>query len=235
MWFIISTITFLQKLFKFVPDEVPENLRYGIKSMPEEIANMVSHGVGLIFFLLGIPFLLYKSVNSGVDGYLLGNLIFGLSLLMVYTSSTVYHSVFRVRIKQRLRVFDHISIYFLIAGSFTPFLLVYVRTETGNWVLISLWTMVLVGSIFKLFYTHKFKLVSTLAYVSMGALALVVIEPLRLSLPETSHLFLKIGLGSYLLGVPFYLWKRLYHNHLIWHIFVLCGSLSHFIAAWLMV
>lgn len=231
----ISTITSLQKLFKFVPDEVPENLRYGIKSIPEEIANMVSHGAGLLFFIIGIPLLIYKSVNSEIEGYFFGNLIFGVSLLMVYTSSTVYHSVFRLKIKRRLRIFDHISIYFLIAGSFTPFLLVYVRTETGNWVLISLWTMVLIGSIFKLFYTHKFKLVSTLAYVAMGALALFVLEPLRQNLPESSYLFLQIGLASYLVGVPFYLWKRLYHNHLIWHIFVLGGSLSHFIAAWMMV
>ena len=199
----ISTITFLQKLFKFVPDEVPENLRYGIKSIPEEVANMVSHGIGLVIFLIGSPFLVYQALVSDVDNYTLGTVIFCVSLLMVYISSTVYHSVFRLKIKRSLRIFDHISIYFLIAGSFTPFLLVYVQTQIGSLVLTSLWTMVLVGSVFKLFYTHKFKLISTLAYVGMGALALVVIEPLRLTLPEISYTFLQIGLGSYLLGVPF--------------------------------
>lgn len=225
----------MRKLFKFVPDAVPENLRYGIKSIPEEIANMVSHGVGLIFFLLASPFLIYKTLVSGVAYYTLGSAVFAVSLLMVYTSSTVYHSVFRLKAKRRLRVFDHISIYFLIAGSFTPFLLVFVRNESGKFVLITLWAMVLIGSVFKLFFTHKFKIVSTLAYVGMGALALLVIEPLRLGLPELSYIFLKIGLASYLIGVPFYLWKQLYFNHFIWHVFVLGGSLSHFIAAWLMV
>lgn len=225
----------MSKLFKFVPDEIPENLRYGIKSIPEEVANMVSHGVGFVLFVICSPFLIYKAATSNVDNYSLGCVIFCVSLLMVYTSSTVYHSVFWLKAKRRLRVLDHISIYFLIAGSFTPFLLVYVRSTTGNWVLTALWSMVLIGSVFKLFYTHKFKLVSTLAYVGMGALALLVIEPLRQNLPESSYLFLQIGLVSYVVGVPFYLWKGLYHNHLIWHIFVLGGSLSHFIAIWLMV
>lgn len=225
----------MSKLFKFVPDEVPENLRYGIKSIPEEVANMVSHGVGAVFFLVGTPPMLHKSATSGTDGYFLGTLIFSISLLMVYASSTVYHSVFRLKIKRRLRVLDHVSIYFLIAGSFTPFLLVYVPSETGKWVLNILWTMVAVGSVFKLFYTHKFKLISTLAYISMGALALIVIEPLQQNLPELSYRFLQLGLGSYVIGVPFYLMKSLYFNHLIWHIFVFLGSFLHFLAIWWMV
>lgn len=225
----------MRKLFPFIPAAVPDDLKYGIKSINEEIANMLSHGVGFVLFLIGAPLLLYKSIHSDTQGYLIGSMVFCFSLLMVYTSSTIYHSVYKVKLRRKLRVFDHISIYFLIAGSFTPFLLVTVQSETGKWVLITQWLMVLIGSVFKFFFTHKFKLISTLAYVGMGALSLFVIEPLRLALPLTSYQFLQVGLFSYLFGVPFYLWGKLPFNHLIWHLFVLAGSVSHFVAVWLMI
>lgn len=195
---------------------------------------MVSHGVGFAFFLLATPALLFHAFTEKTVAYLLGTIIFCVSLLMVYTSSTLYHSVYTLKLRQRLRIFDHISIYFLIAGSFTPFILVYVPTSSGKQTLITLWVMVLIGAVFKYFYTHKFKLVSTLAYVGMGAMAFFVIEPLQQNLPEISYLFLRIGLASYVLGVPFYLWKNLNYNHLIWHIFVIGGSLAHFLAIYLM-
>ena len=200
-----------------------------------EVANSLTHGIGIILGIIGIPVLMALALRSDSLPALFGAGIYALSFLMVFTSSTLYHACFRADIKPILQVLDHISIYFLIAGSFTPFLLVYVQSESGSWVLISLWVMVTIGSVFKLFYTHKFKLISTLAYVGMGALSLFVIEPLQHNLPETSYIFLQVGLGSYLLGVPFYLWKSLYHNHLIWHVFVLGGSISHFVAAWLMI
>lgn len=225
----------MKKLFKFIPDTIPENLHHSIKSIPEEYANMISHGAGLMLFIVGLPFLLYKSIASGVGGYTTGNLVFGISLLMVYSASTLYHSVFRLRLRSRLRTFDHISIYFLIAGSFTPFLLVYLRSERGTLVLITLWLMVLIGSVFKFFFTDRVKLVSTMAYVGMAGMALFVIEPLSLVLPEISYSLLKLGMISYLIGVPFYLWQRLYFNHLIWHLFVLGGSVSHFLAIWYLI
>lgn len=230
----VSTILPLSKIFKFVPDKVPKDLGYGVKTITEEIANIVSHGTGLLLFLVGSPLLLYKAATSGVEHYLIGCVIFCISLLMVYTSSTIYHSTFRALAKRRMRILDHVSIYFLIAGSFTPFLLITIHSKLGDWALITLWSMVLIGSVFKLFYTHKFKLASTLAYVSMGTISFFFLEPLERDLPELSYLFLQIGLYSYLIGVPFYLWRKLYFNHLIWHLFVLCGSITHFIAVWLM-
>lgn len=225
----------MSKLFKFVPDEVPKDLGYGVKTIPEEIANIVSHGVGLLLFVVASPLLIYKAAISNVDYYLLGSIIFCISLLMVYTSSTVYHCTFRDYAKRRMRIVDHVSIYFLIAGSFTPFLLITIQSKSGDWALITLWSMVLIGSVFKLFFTHKFKVASTIAYVLMGAISFLFLEPLEQNLPDLSYSFLQIGLYSYLIGVPFYLWRKLYFNHLIWHIFVLIGSLTHFIAVWLMV
>lgn len=198
--------------------------------MNEEIANMVSHGIGFIIFTFTCPLLFIKANQSELKNYLLSSIIFGISLLMVYTSSTLYHSVYKLKLRIGLRIFDHISIYFLIAGSFTPFILVLLKSETGYWVLGILWTAVLVGSIFKYFFTHKYNLISTLAYVAMGAMALFVIQPLHEVLSEKSFSFLVLGLASYLVGVPFYLWKKLYHNHFIWHIFVLGGSICHYLA-----
>ncbi|SOE22953.1 hemolysin III [Spirosomataceae bacterium TFI 002] len=220
----------MRKLFKFIPKEVPEELKYGIKSMEEEIANMLSHGIGLVFFILACPILIFKSTQSDLENFTLASIIFSISLLMVYTSSTTYHSVYKLKLRLRLRVFDHISIYFLIAGSFTPFVLVMLKSNAGYWVLSILWIAVIIGTVFKYFFTHKFNLVSTLAYVAMGAMALFVIEPLHEVLSEKSFMFLAIGLGSYLIGVPFYLWKKLYFNHFIWHVFVLGGSFFSYLA-----
>ncbi|MCL4139771.1 UNVERIFIED_CONTAM: hypothetical protein GTU68_014750 [Idotea baltica] len=193
---------------------------------------MISHGIGLLFFLIGVPLLIYKGISAEGSWTLIGNLIFGVSLLMVYTSSAVYHSVYNLELRKRLRVIDHICIYFLIAGSFSPFILVYLQTDLGYLVFGILWLMVLVGSVFKYFFTHQYNLVATLAYVAMGCMAFFIIKPLTLVIPEVSTYLLAIGGISYTIGVVFYLWKTLKFNHLIWHVFVLIGSVAHFFSAW---
>ncbi|AWW00015.1 PAQR family membrane homeostasis protein TrhA [Arcticibacterium luteifluviistationis] len=219
-------------LFSFIPKTVPADLKGLIKSIPEEKANMVSHAIGLLFFLIGVPLLIFKGNSSGDSWALIGNLIFGISLLMVYTSSTLYHAVYKLSLRKTLRVVDHICIYFLIAGSFSPFILVYLQTDTGYLVFGVLWLMVLVGSIFKYFFTHQYNLVATLAYVAMGCMSFFILKPLTQAIPAESTNWLILGGISYTIGVVFYLWKTLKFNHLIWHIFVLIGSISHFLAAW---
>jgi hemolysin III len=209
-----------------IPKDVPSELRTQIKTIPEEVANMLSHGVGLVFFLIAVPLLWLRLEFS------YGAIAFGLTLLMVYFSSTLYHSVYKPVLKRRLRVVDHISIYFLIAGSFTPFILTHLQTTPGWWVLGVLWVMVLIGSVFKYFFTHRFNAVATFAYVGMAGMVLFVIAPLSRNLPDVSLNWLIAGGVAYLAGVPFYLWKSLYMNHLIWHIFVLAGSISHYLAVW---
>lgn len=229
---LLKNMTLQMSLFTFVPKVVPTELKGLIKSIPEEKANFISHGIGLLIFLFGVPLLVFKASSSEDFWAIIGNLIFGVSLLMVYTSSTLYHGVFKLELRKKLRVIDHICIYFLIAGSFSPFILVYLQTETGYLVFAILWFMVLVGSVFKYFFTHRFNLVATLAYVAMGCMAFFILEPLTKAIPAISTNWLIFGGLSYTIGVVFYLWKKLKYNHFIWHVFVLMGSIAHFLAAW---
>lgn len=214
----------------YSPKEVPEQLKIDIKSIPEERANMVSHAIGLLIFLVAIPLLIRYTFKTGNFEYFLGTLIYGLSVVMLYSSSTLYHSSYRVIRRKRLRIFDHISIYFLIAGSYTPFILTHIRTTGGMTIFIILWSMVLIGSIVKLKYVHKFKFISTMAYLVMGWLALFIIKPLYLELPRASFYWIVAGGLFYTSGAYFYMKESLKYNHLIWHLFVLAGSIAHFIA-----
>lgn len=217
-------------MFGYIPKEVPEHLKIDIKSVQEEKANMISHGAGLLLFIFSIPFLIYYTFNTGVTGYFLGTIFYVISLLMVYTSSTLYHSSFKVNVRKRLRTFDHISIYFLIAGSYSPFLLTHFQTTSGWTIFITLWSMVVIGTIAKLVFGHKFKIISTVAYLVMGWLALFIIKPMYLELPRVSFYWIVAGGLLYTAGAYFYMKERMRFNHFIWHLFVLGGSIAHFIA-----
>lgn len=219
------------KLFK-VPNHLPHDLKFDIKSIHEELANMISHGIGWLLAIFASPFLLYQAYHSEKEYAFFSVSIYIFSLIMVYTSSTLYHSAYKLSLRRKLRIFDHISIYFLIAGSYTPFLLIYLRTDGGYLVLKILWTMVLIGGVFKLFFTHKFKLISTLAYVVMGWLIIIIIKPFLQVLPNNVIYWISAGGFFYLFGTIFYLWKSLKQNHFIWHLFVLAGSICHFIAVY---
>jgi hemolysin III len=217
-----------------IPQKVPHNLKFDIKSIHEEVANMISHGIGWILVLITSPFLLYKAYYSDIKYAFISCLIYCFCTLMVYTSSTLYHSAYKLSLRRNLRIFDHISIYFLIAGSYTPFIVMFLRNNEGFAVLGFLWAMVLVGGIFKLFFTHKFKVLSTLAYLIMGWMAIFIYKPLHLVIPSDSMLFIKATGAFYTIGTIFYLWKSLKQNHFIWHIFVLLGSIAQFIAVYLL-
>jgi hemolysin III len=219
-------------MFKLFPEHLPEELEYDIKTLKEEVANMYSHGAGLVIFVAMTPFLVYTAYRSGNHWFLWGAVIFCASLVMLYTASTLYHCAYGVRLRQQMRIFDHISIYFLIAGSYTPFIFTHFKDGRGWAILTTLWAMTLVGTVFKLFYTHKFKVVSTIAYMVMGWMVVLIIKPLVETVPTICFTWIAIGGACYTIGVIFYLWEKLYHNHLIWHLFVLAGSLSHFVAVW---
>lgn len=221
-------------LFK-TPRSIPHNVKNDIKSIPEELANQISHGIGWITVLIASPFLLFLAAKSDIKYAFISIFIYCFSLLMVYTSSTLYHSAYQLNLRRKLRIFDHISIYFLIAGSYTPYILMYVGTVKGYTVLAVLWTMTFIGSIFKLFLTHKFKLASTLAYLVMGWMAIFIFEPLEKNIPLDSMLWIKIGGAFYSSGIVFYLWKSLKQNHLIWHLFVMAGSIAHFVSVYFLI
>lgn len=212
------------------PKTVPEDLSYDIKSIAEEKADQLSHAIAIPLFLIGGILLISKAIATQNTYYIVGSAVFCTTLVMLYTSSTLYHSSYELQQRKRFRILDHICIYFLIAGSYTPVLLVYFRDTKGWSILIFLWVLTFFGSIFKLYYTNRFKRVSTLIYLLMGWIAILIIKPIFATVPETALYFIITGAVFYTLGVVFYLWEKLYMNHFIWHLCVLGGSLSHFLA-----
>ncbi len=196
----------------------------------EEIANIVTHGIGFVLFAIASPILIQLASKSGTWYQILGLIIFCLSLLMVYSSSTIYHSLLDQRLKSTFRKIDHICIYFLIAGTHTPFLLLYLNKPYGWIFLVLLWSIVLVGILYKIFFLGRFKKLSLWLYISMGWSGVFTI-PFMLDQMSSISFYGLLGGGlSYSLGTIFFVWEKLPYNHAIWHVFVIGGSLGHFLA-----
>lgn len=195
----------------------------------EEWANRLSHGLGLLLGGLGLVLLLHKGWDQGPRG-LLSYGVYGASLVLLYLASTLYHSVSSVAARRWSKLFDHCAIYLLIAGTYTPFLLVALDTPLAQGLMVVIWGLALAGVVFKLIFINRFKKVSLFTYLMLGWLSLVVIYQLYLHLDGTGLLLLGLGGLIYSLGVIFYVAKRIPYNHAIWHLFVLGGSLCHFMA-----
>ncbi len=218
--------------FFAAPKEIPADIAYDVKTIKEEVASMASHGVAFLIFAMALPFLWVWGYQSGNTWYFVGTIVYGISLLMVYASSTLYHNSYQLKARQRFQIFDHICIYFLIAGSYTPFIVTHLKTTAGWLVLGTLWSMVIVGTFFKLYYTNRFQLFSTLLYLVLGWLVVFIIQPLMDAVSPLCFWWIVVGGLFYTVGVIFYLWEKLPYNHVIWHVFVFGGSLAHFIAVW---
>lgn len=199
-------------------------------TLEEEIAHGVTHGFGILLCVIGIPILLSLAVKNGNLNYIVGFSIYSLSLLMVYVSSTLYHSIAHEKVKYIMRMIDHICIFVMIAGSYTPFLLVYFSDSFGWQVLFLMWGIVLAGTIFKIFFLGRFKYLSVVLYLAMGFVAIFFAADILEKMPTETVIWLCVGGGFYSTGVIFYLWDKLLYNHAIWHLFVLGGSISHYIA-----
>ncbi len=195
----------------------------------EEWANRLSHGLGLLLGGLGLVLLLHKGWDQG-PRVLLSYGVYGASLVLLYLASTLYHSVSSVAARRWSKLFDHCAIYLLIAGTYTPFLLVALDTPLAQGLMVVIWGLALAGVVFKLIFINRFKKVSLFTYLMLGWLSLVVIYQLYLHLDGTGLLLLGLGGLIYNLGVIFYVAKRIPYNHAIWHLFVLGGSLCHFMA-----
>ena len=205
-----------------------------LHSPREELVNALTHGLGAIVSLGAGAVLITLTAMWG-DGYqLAGAIVFCVALLLLYVASTLYHSISHPGVKARLKVFDHCAIYLLIAGTYTPFTLVGLRGSWGWGLFITIWALALAGVVFKLYYTGRFKLVSTAIYVAMGWLVLVALGPLWRALDAWTLAWLFAGGVAYTAGTLFYLSRRSY-SHAIWHAFVLTGSVCHFIAVALQV
>ena len=194
----------------------------------EELAHSFTHGLGVALSVVGLVLMVSFSHRYGDLVHVVSTAIFGFTLVLLYTSSTLYHSIRGVRAKQILRKFDHAAIFLLIAGSYTPFLLV---TLHGAWILFFVvWGLAAIGVGLKFWYAGQFRVVSTLIYIGMGWLVMVVLKPLATALPHNGLVWLFAGGLCYTGGTLFYLWKRLPYHHAIWHLFVLGGSVCHWMA-----
>ena len=199
----------------------------------EEVANAVTHVVGSHLGAAMLALLVWQGAQSGVDvaWKVTSGAIFGFCMILLYAVSSAYHAVMYRPAKAVLHVMDHMSIYFLIAGTYTPFCLVVLRPEHPGlaWTIFGVeWGAALVGVLVKVRTTGRFHLVSTLAYVAMGWMAVVAIVPLVRSLQGVGTMWLALGGGLYTAGCAFYLWKSLPYAHMVWHLFVLAGTICHF-------
>lgn len=196
----------------------------------EELANAVTHGIGVALSVAGLVLMVVVAATYGTAWHVTSVAIFGASLVLLYTSSTLYHSVPGMDRKRMLRKFDHAAIFLLIAGTYTPFLLVSLRGPLG-WSLFGvIWGLAVAGIALKFWFAGRFKVISTIIYLAMGWLVVLVFEPM-LAAAGAGGLGLLLGGGlCYTLGAGFYLWKRLPYHNAIWHLCVLVGSGCHWAA-----
>jgi len=200
-------------------------------TLGEEKANYLTHGAGMVASIVAIPWLAWTAARHGDSWRLAGGVIFGLSALLLFTTSVLYHSASDPQRRLKLRRFDHSAIYLLIAGTYTPFTLGLMRGNWGWTLFAAVWTLALLGIAAKTtnagFRFHK---TSVLLYLVMGWLIVAAAGPAMRSMTTHQFTWLVVGGLWYTLGVPFYLWKRQRYAHALWHVFVLAGVASHFVA-----
>jgi hemolysin III len=200
------------------------------QSVGEEIANSVSHGVGLVAALAAMPFLIAHAARSGSRAYLVGASVFATTVVLLYLGSTLYHALPPGEAKRVFRVLEHSAIYLLIAGTYTPFTLGVLRGAWGWSLLVLVWGLAAVGVLLEVTGGFRHPGLSVALYVGMGWLVVVAIRPLWLRLPAEGLAWLAAGGLAYTAGVGFYVAKRLPYGHFVWHLFVLAGTVCHFIA-----
>jgi hemolysin III len=196
----------------------------------EEFTNTITHGFGLLLSIVGFVILVVLASVKGDFWYVLSSVLYGLSLVTLYAASTFYHSATLPKQKKILQIVDHCCIYVLIAGSYTPFTLVVLREGIGQKLFIFVWAFALIGISLKLIFGDRFPIISTLSYLLMGWIGIVAVQPLFAALGFAPIALVVAGGIAYSIGVIFFAWHSLKHHHAIWHIFVLAGSIFHFLA-----
>lgn len=197
-------------------------------SIGEEIAHTLTHAAGLVLSIGGLVGLVMVASLRGDAWHIVGCTIFGVTLMLLYLASTLYHGIPHRRVKQVLRRLDHAAIFLLIAGTYTPFTLVNLRGAWG-WTLLALvWSLAVLGIVLQLTLPSKAPRLSVPLYLAMGWMVVVAFEPLAQSMQPAGLMLLFMGGIAYTLGVVFYAWERLPFNHAVWHLFVLAGSACHF-------
>lgn len=204
-------------------------------SLREEIAHSATHGLGIVLSIAGLIAMLVVSERSGDVRHVVASVVYGVTLILLYLASTLYHGISSPSAKRTLKVLDHSAIYLLIAGTYTPFTLISLRGGWG-WTLFGLvWGMALLGITLKVAAIGRFQWLSIALYLGMGWLVVVALKPLIGAVSPAGFRLLLLGGISYTLGVVFYKWRRLPYHHAVWHLFVLAGSVFHYFAVLLYV
>jgi hemolysin III len=196
----------------------------------QEVVNGLTHVAGVLFGLAGIPVLASLAGIHGNRAGLIGSVVYGFCFLLVFTSSTIYHFARERKIKHFFKILDHIGIYFFIAGTYTPFLLIYMPDAFGRTLLIILWALTLAGIVFKSYFTGRFEIVSTAIYLAMGWIMLAGGRRFFDQLPHAVMVYVCIGAALYTIGAFFYLWDKYKYTHALWHVFVLTAAVCHYVA-----
>lgn len=207
---------------------MPEKLR--MRMSAEEIANSLTHGVGLLLSVAGLVVLIVVAALHGGAINVVSCAIYGATLVCLYAASTLYHGVPSPRWRRALKTLDHCAIYLLIAGTYTPFTLVSLRGGWG-WTLFGIvWGLAIAGILLKLWFVDHFAIASTIVYLAMGWLVVIAAKPILNAVPQSELIWLAAGGLLYTGGVVFFAWQRLRFSHAIWHLFVLGGSACHYVA-----
>lgn len=196
----------------------------------EEIANTISHGLGLIFALIAVPILIAEALRAGNVQFTVGVSVFGGTMVLLYLASTLYHSLTHETAKSLFRLFDHTAIFLLIAGTYTPFSLGVLRGPWGWSLLAAIWILAIVGIILKIKKRTRHSPIGIVLYVIMGWLAIVAVKPILMLIPVPGILLILAGGLAYTGGLAFFAAQRIRYNHFIWHLFVIAGTTCHFFA-----
>ena len=196
----------------------------------EEIANTISHGLGLILALIAVPILIVAAGRAGNVPFMVGVIVFGGTMVLLYLASTLYHSLTHEAAKSLFRLFDHTAIFLLIAGTYTPFSLGVLRGPWGWSLLAAIWALAIVGIILKIKKRTRHSPIGIVLYVIMGWLAIVAVKPILMLIPVPGILLILAGGLAYTGGLAFFAAQRIRYNHFIWHLFVIAGTTCHFFA-----
>lgn len=199
-------------------------------TLKQEVVHSLIHAFGILFGIISIPILTaIAAQNTNIPG-IVGASVYGFSFIMLFSFSTLYHGFQQPQVKRVLEILDHISIYFLIAGTYTPFLLIYLNDAFGITLLSVLWGLTILGIFFKVFFTGRFEIVSVIIYLLMGWIFFAGGRRFIAAIPSDVMLFIAIGGGLYTIGVIFYLWRGFTWSHAVWHFFVLAAAVCHYVA-----
>jgi hemolysin III len=202
-------------------------------SKNEEIANTLTHALGAILAVIACYMLLITAISDNNIEKTISYAVYGTSLILLFTASTFYHAIQDTDKKKLFKLLDHCAIYLLIAGTYTPLMMISLNNQLGMIMLFIIWALAILGIFFKLKFGHRYKKTSLVTYLGMGLISITIIEQLQEKLTSQGLTLLALGGAIYCLGVIFYAQKRIIFNHAIWHLFVLGGAICHFIMIYL--